>query len=827
MNQTYRTFIRRLCALLLTAHLTTNLIAVGFAQTAQPGVIDVATRRQVIEDTIKTLNDAYVFPETAKQMELAIRNRVERKEYDDIADGRTLANRLTQHLQEVSHDKHLRVMFNDGNSPFFTQQIADPATRREMSAKRNFSFEKVERLSGNVGYVDLRGFEPPHLAGETATAAMNFLANTDALIFDLRQNGGGDPAMVAFLCSYLFNERTHLNDIYSRLDNRTEEFWTKPDVPGKKYGDRPVFVLTSNRTFSGAEEFSYNLKNLKRATIVGETTGGGAHPVNPRRLGKDFMVMVPFARSINPITKTNWEGTGVKPDVDVPAAQALKVAHLMAVRAIQPKVSQPMFAEQLKTLAAGLQRELDEAKITLPASLNVASTTAPTPRREVVATVQTPAADFHTPDTPAGKTLDKFLKALNSGDLATMKKFHQETGGDVENAQEDLGFHQQSGGLNPHSVVRSAEFEIEILAQAKKDGRWLKFGLAIQQRPPHGVTELRINEASAPSGETKIEKPAEATPANARKSEAEFLQELPVWIDKESAADNFSGVVLIAKADKPIFQKAVGLADKEKKTPNRINTKFNLGSINKIFTQIAILQLIEQGKLAWEDKLGKHLPNYPNKDAGEKVTIKQLYEMQSGIGDFFGAKYDATPKERIRTINDYLPLFADKPLAFEPGTNRAYSNGGYIVLGAIIEKVTGQTYYDYVRERIYKPAGMTDTDSYLSGAGTPNLAEGYRRNDKGERVNNVDTRPGRGSSAGGGYSTAEDLLKFAQALRAYKLLNAENSRRILSRAAVAGGAPGINAELEIAPVYTVIVLGNYDPPNAANVSRYIGKQLGL
>jgi CubicO group peptidase (beta-lactamase class C family) len=235
--------------------------------------------------------------------------------------------------------------------------------------------------------------------------------------------------------------------------------------------------------------------------------------------------------------------------------------------------------------------------------------------------------------------------------------------------------------------------------------------------------------------------------------------------------------------------------------------------------------LIEQGKLAWDDKLGKFLPDYPNRDAREKVTIKQLVEMQSGIGDFFGAKFDAMPKERIRSINEYLPLFAEKPLAFEPGTSRAYSNGGYVVLGAIIEKITGQTYYDYVRDHIYKPAGMTDTDCYISGAGTPNLAEGYRRNDKGERVNNVDTRPGRGSSAGGGYSTAEDLLKFANALREYKLLSPEGSRRILGRAAVAGGAPGINAELEIAPVYTIIVLGNYDPPNASNVSRHIGKQL--
>lgn len=814
--------------------LLANLFSTGFAQSNSP--VDAAARQQVIEGAIKALNDSYVFPETAKKMEQAIRDRAARKEYDDITDGRTLANRLTQHLQEVSKDKHLRVLFNDGNSPFFTQQIADPATRREMSAKRNFSFEKVERLNGNIGYVDLRGFEPPDLAGETATAAMNFLANTDALIFDLRQNGGGDPAMVAFLCSYLFNERTHLNDIYSRPDNHTQSFYTRETVPGKRYGaDKPVFVLTSNRTFSGAEEFSYNLKNLKRATIIGETTGGGAHPVRPQRMGRDFLVMVPFARSINPITKTNWEGTGVKPDIDLPAPQALKAAHLLAVRAIQPKITQPMFAEQLKTLAASLQRELDEAKIALPASFNVPAASGgvtaspnPSPSREVVIAGQTPASGFEMPNTPAGKALDKFLKSLNSGDLETMKKFHQETGGDVENAEKDMGLYQQSGGLNPQVVVRSAEFEIEILVQGKKDGRWLNFTIGVEPSPPHGIAEVRIRPTSAPAADGKREPRVEsAPPSTAKKSEAEVLQELPAWIEREAASDNFSGVVLIAKGSKPIFQKAVGLADKTKKTPNQISTKFNLGSINKIFTQIAITQLIEQGKLSWEDKLGKYLPDYPIKDAREKVAIKQLYEMQSGISDFFGERYDATPKERIRTINDYLPLFADKPLAFEPGTSRAYSNGGYIVLGAIIEKITGQTYYDYVREHIYKVAGMADTDCYISGAGTPNMAEGYRRNEKGERVNNFDTRPGRGSSAGGGYSTAEDLLKFANALREYKLLSPQGSRRILGRAAVAGGAPGINAELEIGPVYTTIVLGNYDPPNAANVSRHIGKQLGL
>jgi len=815
----YRCLTRSILAFALSF----NLFGIGFGQSQTNQAIDANTRQEVIEGAIKALNEAYVFPETAKKMEQALREHVQRKEYDNVTDAGEFARLLTAHLQEVSKDKHLRVVLGSGS-----RFGAPPNQQREMAAKLNFGFEKAERLSGNIGYLDLRGFEQATAASETASAAMNFLANTDALIIDLRQNGGGDPAMVAFLTSYLFNQRTHLNSIYSRPANSTRDFFTSEDVPGKKYGDKPVFVLTSLRTFSAAEEFSYNLKSLKRATIVGETTGGGAHPVQPRSLGKLFVITVPFARSINPITKTNWEGTGVKPDVEIAATHALKAAHLLAIRAIQSKINNQNLADQLSVIANRLQSDLDEAKATFTGQPVEYVPAVSTQQNQSPAQSQSATAEFKYPDTPAGRTLNKFLQALNSGDLAAMKKFHQETGGDPENAEQDLGFYQQSGGLKPYSVVSSSQFEIQILAQGKKDERWLNFSITVESQAPHAVTELRINPTSAPSGEPKTEKQTESS--DSKKSEAEIIHELSQWIDGQSAEDKFSGVVLIAKNGKPIFQKAVGLADKAGKTPNRIDTKFNLGSINKLFTRIAITQLIEQGKLSWDDKLGKILPDYPNKEAAEKVTVKHLVEMQSGIGDFFGKKYEATPKERIRSIKDYLPLFADQALAFEPGSKRAYSNGGYIVLGAIIEKVTGQTYYDYVRERIFKPAGMTNTDSFFSDSKTPNLAEGYRRNEKGERVNNVDTRPARGSSAGGGYSTVGDLLKFSIALLDNKFLSAEATKRIVGGGiGVAGGAPGINSELEIDPRsgYTIIVMGNYDPPNAANVNRRIRQLLGM
>jgi CubicO group peptidase (beta-lactamase class C family) len=429
------------------------------------------------------------------------------------------------------------------------------------------------------------------------------------------------------------------------------------------------------------------------------------------------------------------------------------------------------------------------------------------------------------PDTPAGKSLGEFIRAFNTGDLEALKRFHKERGGDEEIARKDMEFYQESGGLRIHSVTRSGRFEIEVLAQMKKGDRWVSFAIGVEPEAPYGIAEIRIRPTQAP-GARSGERGASTEPGKEKLSEAEMIERLNAMIDKSVADDSFSGVVMVAKDDKPIFQRAVGLASKSYNVANRIDTKFNLGSINKFFTSVAIFQLIEQGKLSLDDFIGKHLPDYPNKEAAEQVTISHLLNMRSGIGDFFGPKFDAAPKNRIRGTKDYLPLFADQPLKFEPGAGRAYSNGGYIVLGAIIEKVTGQSYYDYVRERIFKPAGMESTDSYEVDVVTPNLATGYTRNSGGVRVSNVYTIPARGSSAGGGYSTAEDLLKFAVALKNNRLLSADQTKRILQGGVgVAGGAPGINAALEMDSRggYTIIALSNYDPPSATDISQQIRK----
>lgn len=335
--------------------------------------VDAKMCTEVVEGLLKYLNEAYVYPETAKKMESDLRERLKNKEFDGITSAKALAKTLTEQLQAVSKDKHLRVRYGYEPLPAMPKEPTPPPEMRErmraMGARINYGFDKLERLEGNVGYLELRGFFPATLGGETAAAAMNFLANGDALIIDLRRNGGGSPDMVALVCSYLFEaEPVHLNDLYFRPDDSTHQWWTLPYVPGKRFVDKEVYVLTSKKTFSAAEEFTYNLKNQKRATIVGETTGGGAHPGGMRRINDHFAVFVPSGRAINPISKTNWEGTGVTPDVAVPADLALKTAHLAALKVIAEKAKgsgktgDPMEGEQLKKAIEKVQKQLDELK---------------------------------------------------------------------------------------------------------------------------------------------------------------------------------------------------------------------------------------------------------------------------------------------------------------------------------------------------------------------------------------------------------------------------------------------------------------------------------
>jgi len=294
--------------------------------------LDTAGRQRVIDGVVKNLNEFYVYPDMAQKMADSVQANLKRGDYDAITDPDAFANRVTKDLRDISQDKHLGVNYSpvklppDGEKPSPEQE----AQFRKMMERSNCTFQKVEILPSNIGYLKFDAFPDTTICGPTVVAAMNFLSHVDAIIFDLRENGGGDPRMVAMVSSYLFDKATHLNDLYNRKDDFTTQYWTLPYVPGATLANKPAFVLTSKGTFSGAEEFTYNLKNLKRATIVGETTGGGAHPVAPHRIDDHFMIGVPFARAVNPISKKNWEGTGVEPDVAVKAEDALKKAEELA-----------------------------------------------------------------------------------------------------------------------------------------------------------------------------------------------------------------------------------------------------------------------------------------------------------------------------------------------------------------------------------------------------------------------------------------------------------------------------------------------------------------
>ena len=331
-----------------------------------------------------------------------------------------------------------------------------------------------------------------------------------------------------------------------------------------------------------------------------------------------------------------------------------------------------------------------------------------------------------------------------------------------------------------------------------------------------------------------------------RMTVAALRESLDRFVDARVADQSFSGTVLLMRGDQPIYSRAAGLADRGRSIPVRLDTKFNLGSINKAFTAVAIGQLLEQGKLKLDDTIGNLLPDNPV-TAARGVTIDQLVRHRSGLGDFFGPGYEAMDKSKLRTPKDFVPLFADRPLEFAPGTRERYSNAGYVLLGLVIERISGEAYHDYIRRHVYAPAGMKDTDSYPNTRTTSNLAIGYSR-----RLNDSDSSPAlrdhlptlpyRGSPAGGGYSTAGDLARFAAAVRDHKLLGPGWTQWLLGDGpptgavvassgparggwGVAGGSPGTNALLDMelggSRDHALVILANMDPPIAEHMGKAI------
>jgi hypothetical protein len=347
--------------MLMTAVILVLWVSVLFGQETKAPAVDGAKKQAIVDEIATLLNKNYIFPETAKKIEDALRAKVKNGDFDALGDASSFAQAVSGVILDVSKDRHTGFAYNpamaedmrrlDGRSEEEARKVRE---RRLLEARReNFGFRRVERLPGNVGYLDFRMFASPDQAGATAVAAMNFLAYCDAIIVDLRQNGGGDPAQIQLISTYFFADPAHLNDLYYRAADTTENYWTLPYVPGPRAAGADLYILTSSRTFSGAEEFTYNMKNLKRATVIGETTGGGAHPTQPMIVQKDFILRVPFARAINPVSKTNWEGTGVTPDIAVPAAQALDKAYALAVEKLAAKATDPERKAEYEWITAG------------------------------------------------------------------------------------------------------------------------------------------------------------------------------------------------------------------------------------------------------------------------------------------------------------------------------------------------------------------------------------------------------------------------------------------------------------------------------------------
>ena len=449
-------------------------------------------------------------------------------------------------------------------------------------------------------------------------------------------------------------------------------------------------------------------------------------------------------------------------------------------------------------------------------------------------------------DTPAGKQLADWLRVFAGGNQDEFVRFiaqryskpllEQDTA--IDRAGGQARAYLDARGFEIRNVEKSEQQEITVLAQASLTRLWSQLTMKVEAQPPYAISEYTRQRIHPPIGSQR------------KLNERELVKEINTFMDKLAAVDAFSGTLLVAKDGKPVFKTVQGMASKAYNVRNRIDTKLNLASIGKTFTAVAIMQLVEQGMLSLDDTVGKLLPDYPNKQVAAKVTIHHLLSHTSGMGDIHGPKYAARISS-LRQVRDYLSLFVDDPLSFEPGARMQYSNAGYILLGAIIEKVTGENYFDYMRNHIFKQAGMDNTDYYETDLDIPNLATGYTNwVEKGEdyqefhlgqRRNTLHYGGIKGNPQGEPFSNVEDLLRFSIALRGNKLLSAKSldlmttkkvffrryftddiyygygfelenidGKRVIGHT---GGDLGVSSVLEWFPDsgnYTVVVLSNYD-----------------
>ncbi|MBN1213779.1 MAG: beta-lactamase family protein [candidate division Zixibacteria bacterium] len=457
------------------------------------------------------------------------------------------------------------------------------------------------------------------------------------------------------------------------------------------------------------------------------------------------------------------------------------------------------------------------------------------------------------PETPPAERIAEYLKVFNSGDEVAWRTFsaggfwQKEADSNIIEQRLGMfkGLYTDLGGVDVVRLEETSPNKISLLCKARNKNAPFEYVLLTVETdtlPPFPVAGLSIRPGENP----KYDVP------EGKMTDDEMVAYLKDFLDKLTSEDKFSGAVLVAKDDRILFKNAYGKACLRYGVPNKIDTKFNLGSMNKMFTGVAIAQLVQQGKLSFDDPIIKYLPDFPNRETARKVTIHHLLTHTSGMSDYWEELFSSKWWE-IKTVPQLADLIIEEPLDFEPGERFGYSNSGPVILGLIIEKITGMSYFDYIREYIYKPAGMLNSDCYEVDRPVPNLAIGYTKmNYNGEAdpdgrwYNNLFMHAVKGGPAGGGYSTVEDLFRFAQALKNHILLNREytelvtagkvdmgpgmkyaylfgdenvNGQRIIGHS---GGAPGINARLAIYlnSGYTVAVMANYDMA-AESVSRKI------
>jgi D-alanyl-D-alanine carboxypeptidase len=415
------------------------------------------------------------------------------------------------------------------------------------------------------------------------------------------------------------------------------------------------------------------------------------------------------------------------------------------------------------------------------------------------------------------------------------------------NLDAQMNFFQRTRGLDLRALEKATATTLTGLVQERGSDQCGRFLLEVEPDEPNRIVRLPIN---------AIPRPADFPVP--RLGEAEVIAALRAEVEKGAAADRFAGAVLLGRLEngekpgKVLFSGAYGLADREKNVANKLDTRFRIGSMNKMFTAVSVLQLVQAGKIKLTDPLGKYITDYPNQDVAAKVTIHHLLTHTGGTGDIFGPEFNAHRLE-LRTLNDYVALYGKRAPAFEPGSRWVYSNYGMLLAGVVVERVSGQSYYDYVAEHVYKPAGMTLTGSEPESEAVRYRSIGYMRpqGGGGAWTPNTDTLPYRGTSAGGGYSTVGDLMKFADALMGHKLLNAEYTQLLITgkvdsggggryaygfedgrkdgvgAVGHGGGAPGMNGDLRIYPQsgYVVAVLANLDPPAAQQISAFLDLRL--